>query len=314
MPLISVVIPVYKAEGCLIELYRRLKASLETVTIDFEILLIEDRGGDRSWQIISELSIIDKRVLGMQLSRNFGQHYAITAGLDFSKGDWVVVMDCDLQDRPEEIPMFYAEALKGHDIVVGVRATRVDSFFKKLASRIFYKIFDYFTGTTIDNRIGNFGIYSRKVIDSISTMREHGRSFGLFAFWVGFNRIEIEIDRDGRAYGRSSYTFLKSLHLAIDSIVSHSNTLLLLSVKLGFLMAFTSMLIAAWLVVRYQTMDQPAIGWTSLIVAIFFASGLIIGSIGTLGLYIGKIFDQVKGRPLYIVQSTTFNDHSPSVK
>jgi len=305
MPHISVVIPVYKAEGCLEELYQRLKASLETITADFEIVLVEDCGGDQSWPTIVELARCDARVKGLQLSRNFGQHYAITAGLDICQGDWVVVMDCDLQDRPEEIPNFYNAAQMGHDVVVGVRAVRVDPFFKKVASKIFYMVFDYLTGTTIDNRMGNFGIYSRKVIDSICSMREQSRSFGLFAVWVGFNRIEIEINRDGRAAGESSYTFQKSFQLAMDSIIAYSNTMLMLSVKLGLLMAVMSLLGVSWLVLRYQTLDQPAVGWTSLIVAIFFTSGLIIGSIGIVGLFFGRIYDQVKCRPLYIVKSTT---------
>ncbi|MCA3238979.1 MAG: glycosyltransferase family 2 protein [Curvibacter sp.] len=308
-PLLSVVVPVYGCRECLKDLCSRLSTSIrKCVGNDYEIILVNDASPDDPWPLMRTLAAEDGHIRGINLSRNFGQHYAITAGLDHCVGDWVVVMDCDLQDRPEDIPKLYSVALTGYDIVVGVRATRQDTFFKKLGSRLFYRVFDFFTGTTIDNRIGNFGVYSRKVIDSVCAMREQNRSFGLFAVWVGFKRKEVEIDRDGRAAGHSSYTLKKLLRLALDSIVAHSNTLLLLSVKLGLLMSVTSLLAAAWLVVKYLTWGTPLLGWTSLMVTIVFSTGLIIGSIGILGLYIGKIFDEVKGRPLYIIESTTFSE------
>ena len=306
MPHISVVIPVFKAENCLEELYLRLKSSLESITNDYEILMIEDCGRDGSWPIILELSSRDSKVKGIQFSRNFGQHYGITAGLDYSKGDWVVIMDCDLQDRPEEIPNLYRKASEGFDMVVGRRLSRQDTLFKKLSSKLFYIIFSYFTGTKIDNRIGNFGIYSRKVIKNINRLREQNRSFGLFALWVGFRRIEIDIAHARRPYGKSSYTLLLLIDLAINSIVAHSNKLLLISVKLGLLLSATSLSYAFWLVLEYLVWATPPAGWTSLIVSIYFTAGLIIGTIGIVGLYVGKIFDEVKDRPLYIIQSTTF--------
>ena len=310
MPHISVVIPVFKAENCLDELYLRLKSSLESITDDFEIIMIEDCGGDGSWPIILELSSRDSRVKGIQFSRNFGQHYGVTAGLDYSKGDWVVVMDCDLQDRPEELPNLYHKALEGFDMVVGRRSSRQDTFFKKLGSKLFYRIFSYFTGSKIDNRIGNFGIYSRKVINNINRLREQNRSFGLFALWVGFKRVEIDIEHARRPYGKSSYTFVLLLDLAINSIVSYSNKLLLISVKLGLLLSATSLLYAFWLVLEYLVWSTPPAGWTSLIVSVYFTAGLIIGTIGIVGLYVGKMFDEVKDRPLYIIRSTTFETHA----
>jgi glycosyltransferase involved in cell wall biosynthesis len=172
MPHISVVIPVYKAEGCLEELYRRLKASLETLTADFEIILVEDCGGDRSWPMILDLARRDARVKGIQFSRNFGQHYGITAGLDHCDGDWVVVMDCDLQDRPEEIPRLYAAALEGYDVVLARRGRRNDPLLKRFTSWLFYKIFSYLADMDYDGETGNFRIVSRKVVQSFRTMRE----------------------------------------------------------------------------------------------------------------------------------------------
>src|SRR5512133_2960234 len=165
MALISIIIPVYKAEGCLHELYRRLQLSLETITADFEIILVEDCGGDRSWAIIRELAQADPRVKGIQFSRNFGQHYGITAGLDHCDGDWVVVMDCDLQDQPEEIPKLYAKTREGFDVVYARRAMRHDHLLKRWSSHLFYRVFDYLTEQRSDPAVANFGVYSRKVID-----------------------------------------------------------------------------------------------------------------------------------------------------
>ena len=306
MPHISVVIPVYKAEDCLYVLYKRLADSLETITQDFELILVEDCGGDRSWDIIIELAKTDSRVKGIQFSRNFGQHYGITAGLDHCDGDWVVVMDCDLQDRPEEISRLYEKAQEGYDLVVGLRKKRHDSYFKKLTSKLFFAIFSYLTDSKVDNRLGNFGIYSKKVIQNIVKLREQNRSFGLFAIWVGFNRAEIFIEHSHRKYGKSSYNFQRRISLAIDSITAYSNKLLVIFVELGLFISFISLLCAVLLVIQYIIWGIPVVGWTSLIVSIYLMSGLIIFIIGIVGIYIGKIFSEVKGRPLYIITNTTF--------
>jgi hypothetical protein len=215
-------------------------------------------------------------------------------------------MDCDLQDVPEEIARLYQTAQSGYDIVVGRRAYRNDHWLKKILSRNFYRVFAYFSGTTVDNQIGNFGIYAQKVIRSIRTLREQNRSFGLFAIWVGFERTEIDIEHAARPYGRTSYTFRKMAALAIDSIIAHSDKLLRLTVKLGLVVSVLSLVYAAWIVLRYFLWATPIIGWTSLIVSVYFTAGLIIGTVGIVGLYVGKIFDEVKGRPLYIVDATTF--------
>lgn len=303
---LSVVIPVFQSRESLKELCLRLNAAVSQISSNYEIVLVNDASPDQSWQLIQEIAATDDRVRGINLSRNFGQHFAITAGLDQARGTWIVVMDCDLQDSPEEIPRLYEKTKEGYDVVVGRRANRQDAFFKKLSSRIFYRVFTYFTGSNIDNRISNFGIYNRKVIRSINSLKEQNRSFGLFAWWVGFRRAEIDVVHASRSYGKSSYTLRRRIKLAVDSIVAHSNKLLRISVKLGLLLSLSSLFYALWLVIRYFFFGIPAAGWTSLIVSIYFTSGLIMGSVGVMGLYIGKIFDEVKGRPLYIIDSTTF--------
>jgi len=305
-PHVSVVIPVYGCVMALRELTLRLHVVLRSISPSYEIIMVNDASPDDSWSVIQVLASEDSRVKGIKLSRNFGQHYAITAGLDYALGDWVVVMDCDLQDVPEEIPKLYQVVQSGYDVVVGRRAERKDHWFKKTLSKFFYRIFAYFSGTTVDNRIGNYGIYAQKVIRSIRSLKEQNRSFGLFALWVGFRRIEIDIEHAARPHGRSSYTFRKMAALALDSIVAHSDKLLRLSVKLGLSVSFLSLLFAAWIVVRYFLWSTPIIGWTSLIVSVYFTAGLIIGTVGIVGLYVGKIFDEVKDRPLYIIDATTF--------
>jgi dolichol-phosphate mannosyltransferase len=303
---LSVVIPVYISQETLRELSNRLNTALSLVSANYEIILVNDASPDASWQIIQELAREDKRVRGINLSRNFGQHYAITAGLDYVRGDWVVVMDCDLQDIPEEIPKLYHKAQEGYDIVVGRRANRQDGFFKKMGSKLFYKVFAYLTGTKVNHSICNFGIYARKVIQSITSLKEQNRSFGLFALWVGFRRIEVDIEHARRPNGKSSYTSKRLVRLAMDSIVAHSNKLLRLSIKFGIFLSFSSLSYSLWLTLKYFIWASPVPGWTSLMVSIYFTTGLIIGSVGIVGLYLGKIFDEVKGRPLYIIDSMTF--------
>ncbi len=304
---LSIVIPVYKAEGCLDELYKRLKTSLERITPDFEVVLVEDCGGDDSWLIIQRLAGVDSRVRGIQLSRNFGQHYAITAGLDYAQGDWVVVMDCDLQDQPEEIEKLYNKAQEGFDVVFGRRYQRKDSYFKRLGSTMFYKVYDYFTDSNIDNTVANFSIISSSVVKYLRLLREQNRSYPLFINLLGFNRTNIDIEHADRADGKSTYTLKKLINLAVDSIVSHSNKPLRLSIKFGFFMTFLSLFYATWLTVRYFMYAAPVEGWTSVIVSVYFIGGLLFANMGIIGLYLGKVYDEAKNRPLYMVKETTFS-------
>jgi glycosyltransferase involved in cell wall biosynthesis len=287
-PHISVVVPVYKCPNTLPELYRRIRDTVTPLNENFEIILVDDRSPLEDWEVIRGLSEKDRRVKGVRLSRNFGQHFAITAGLDFSKGEWVVVMDCDLQDQPEEIIKLYNKAIEGYDIVVGLRAKRKDGFFKKLSSWLFWRAYNFLTDTTIDGRICNFGIYSRRAIESIKMMREHTRSFGLFALWVGFNRAEIEVRHAERKAGKSSYSFKKLFYLALDSILSYSQKPLMLFINLGIFISFISLCLALFFLIEHFYLSRTVAGWTSLIVSLYFLSGIIITCIGVVGIYGGK--------------------------
>lgn len=308
-PYVSVIVPVYKAERCLDELCRRLKVTLESISANFEIVLVEDCGGDGSWQIIERLAAADPRVRGIQFSRNFGQHYGITAGLDHSRGEWVVVMDCDLQDRPEEIPRLYAKALEGYDVVLATRGVRRDGFVKRFASWLFYRLFSYLTEIKYDGKTGNFRIMSRKAVRSVCQMREQLRFFGGLVQWIGFPTASIQVEHAERFAGESSYTFAKLWKLASETIIAYSDKPLRLAVRFGFLMAFLALCYGIYILGRGLFYGSPIPGWSSLIVSLYFIGGIVIGILGILGIYLGKTFDESKKRPLYIVRRATFSEH-----
>lgn len=305
---ISVIVPVYKAEGCLHELYRRLRASLETITNDFEIVLVEDCGGDGSWIIIQEMAKQDSRIKGFQFSRNFGQHYGITAGLDHCNGDWVVVMDCDLQDLPEEIPALYAKAFEGYDVVLARRGNRKDGLLKRATSRMFYSVFSYLAGIKYDAEVGNFRIVSRKVVDNLRLMREKLRFFGGLVDWMGFPTASIDVKHAERFAGETSYTFHKLWKLAVETIVAYSDKPLRMSIRFGFAMSFFALLYGLYVIYSALAHGSPVMGWSSLIASIYFLGGIIIGILGIIGIYLGKTFDESKKRPLYLIANSTTLD------
>lgn len=302
---ISIVTPVYKAEGCLEELYRRLVAALSAITEDFEIVMVEDCGGDHSWDIIQALARKDPRVKGIQFSRNFGQFYGITAGLDHCDGDWVVVMDCDLQDRPEEIPRLYARAREGFDVVHARRDRRRDAWLKRLASDVFFRLFRYLADVDYIAP-GNFRILSRKVVENFRQMREQLRHMGVMVNWLGFPTAYVDVEQSGRYSGATSYTLAKLWKLAADTIIAHSDKPLRLSVQFGFLLAFLAFCYGVYILIRALLYGMPVTGWASLIVSIYFIGGITIAILGVIGIYLGKTFDETKRRPLYVVRHTTF--------
>ena len=302
----SVVVPVYGCSGCLNDLYQRLTDTLSIISKEFEIILINDASPDDSWDVIKYLSQSDPRVKGISLSRNFGQHYAIAAGLQFSTGKWTVVMDCDLQDRPEEIINLHEKALEGYEQVVAVRDNRKDGILITFTSRLFYIVFNYLSDNVLDNRVANFGIYSSKVIGSVRRYKEKDRSFGLLVAMTGFSREQLKVEHASRSEGKSSYSFRARMSLAVDHILSHSNKPLFLAIKTGFVCSLLSSSYALWLIIRYFIWSQSVAGWTSVIVSLFFLSGLIVSVVGMVGIYVGKIYNEVKERPLYIIDELTF--------
>ncbi|RLA00431.1 MAG: glycosyltransferase [Gammaproteobacteria bacterium] len=303
-PHLSIVTPVYGCPDCLPQLYERLVKAITPITENFEIIMVNDACPAGSWEHIVKIANSDSRVKGINLSRNFGQHHAITAGLDHTSGDWVVVMDCDLQDRPEEIPKLYRKAQEGYEIVFGQRIARQDDFLKKLGSKVFYRMLSYLTDQDFDASIANFSISSEKVILQLRQMREQVRMFPLFLLWMGFKTAKIEIEHAERAEGKSAYSLRRLVNLAGNIVVAHSNKPLRLSIGFGFAISLLSFIYGAFLITRYFFMDMPVEGWTSVMVSIYFVAGLLLANMGVLGLYIGKVFDEGKRRPIYVVGQT----------
>ncbi|HYW49736.1 MAG TPA: glycosyltransferase [Gemmatimonadaceae bacterium] len=308
-PVISVVVPVYRGETCLDELYRRLVQALEPAVTSFEIVLVEDCGPDRAWTRIRKLATGDPRVRGVQFSRNFGQHRAITAGIDAARGDWIVVMDCDLQDQPEEIPRLYQAAItQGVDIVLARRRRRRDGVVKRATSAAFYSVFRYLTEIDYDGTVGNFRIMSRQVGDSFRDVREQMRFFGGIVTWLGFRVGSIDVQHAERFAGETSYTWRKLIDLAVQTIVAHSDKPLRLAIRVGFVMAVGALLGGVWVLIAALDGRIAVMGWASLMVSLYFLSGVILAFMGVLGLYLGRVFDEVKGRPLYVIRETTFRE------
>ena len=304
---ISVVVPVYGCRAALPELHRRLTETLTKITNDYEIILVNDYCPQNSWEVIEQLCEKDKKVVGIELSRNFGQIYAITAGLDKSKGEWVVVMDCDLQDRPEEILNLYSKAQEGYDVVFARRAQRKDSGLKILVSKMFYSIYSFATSTKYDPAICNFSVVNRKVIDAYCSMRESHRAYVAYIKWLGFRQTAIDVEHNDRHEGKSSYNFKRRMKMAMEILVSQSDKVLKFTVILGFIITLISLIGAIGLVINYFVSNTLS-GWTSTMVLMCFFGGIIEMSIGLVGIYVGNIFMQSKGRPLYIIR-TVKNDN-----
>jgi dolichol-phosphate mannosyltransferase len=303
-PLISVISPVYGCAACLRDLHRRVTQALSAITSNFELILVNDHSRDGAWEVIGELCATDSRVIGIDLSRNFGQHIAIAAGLDRCRGEWVVVMDCDLQDRPEEIPRLFKAVQQGYDFALARRMHRQDSFFRKAASKSFYALLSYLTDTQQDPSVANFGIYHRKVIDAVISIRESHHYFPVTVRSVGFRMTSIEVDHAAREVGKSSYNLRKMLRLAVDNAITYSDKPLRLTVGLGFFLVALTLLAAALVVTLSLVGKIDVAGWTSIVFSLFFLSGLIIMLIGMVGLYVGKTFIEAKKRPAYFIRET----------
>jgi dolichol-phosphate mannosyltransferase len=299
---LSVVSPVYRAEKDLEELVTRIKNAIPSDISILEIILVDDFSPDNSWKEIERLAKLHPEILGVKLSRNFGQHYAITAGLDHVTGDYIVVMDCDLQDKPEEISKLLQKSKEGFDIVLARRFNRQDSFLKKFFSKLFYKTLGYLTGSKQDETVANYGLYKRNVINEVCNLRESIRYFPTMVKWVGFTTAYVDVEHASRQQGESNYNLKKMLNLALDIILAFSDKPLRLIIKLGMSIAFVSILMAIYAIYNKITGEVSVSGYASLITSIWFLSGCILITLGVIGLYVGKIFEGVKNRPIYIVE------------
>jgi dolichol-phosphate mannosyltransferase len=300
---ISVVVPLHRCEACIVELYNRLVATLTPLVSDFEIILVNDGSPQDDWKVARQLAEKDRRVKAINLSRNFGQHYAISAGVDYADGDWVVVMDGDLQDPPEEIPRLYQKAREGnHDVVFGIKPKRSHGFFKRLTSKMFTRVLGYLMDTKLDNAVTHFSIVSRKVAKNVRRFRERNRSYAFLVRWLGFDVAYVEVQHHARFAGDSSYTFRKLVGLALELMVSQSDKPLRVTITFGFAVALAAFVYGFYRIIWYAIWNVSVSGWTSVIVSIYFLGGLTFVALGVVGLYVGCIFDEIKRRPLYVVK------------
>lgn len=305
--MISIISPVYRAEKILPTLVSEIDSVMTKIGEKYEIILVDDRSPDNSWEVMQSLAANNSNLKVFRLSRNFGQHPTIIAGLTKASGDWVVVMDCDMQDQPKEIEKLYSKALEGYDVVLARRELRIDSFFKRLSSKIFYKVFNYLAGIEINNEIANFGIYKRKVVNSVLNINDSIKFFPLFINWVGYKTVSVSVEHSSREEGKSSYSMSRLISLAFNVIISFSDKPLKIFVGFGSVISLLAVLVGAYFMVSYFDGSITEPGFSSLILSIWFLSGVIISCIGIVGIYLGKTFNQTKNRPVFIIDEN--NEH-----
>ncbi len=299
---ISVISPCYGAPTLLEELVRQIEETVSKLTSDYEIILVEDHSPDNSREIITEICRKNKRVKGVFLSRNFGQQYALNAGFDLSTGDYVVTLDCDLQNPPAQIKDLYEKIQEGYDIVFASRQNRPDNFFMTQGSHLFNKLMGFLTDTKQDESLAEFAIYRRKVIDAMAQMGDYRRYYPLMNQWVGFKTAKVFVNHDERTDGKeSSYSMRKRIELAVTTAVSFSTKSLRLIVYFGVVITLLAIIAALGLVIKTIVRDTPVNGWVTLFVSMWFIAGIMISVMGIIAVYIGSIFDEVKHRPSYII-------------
>lgn len=305
---LSIVSPVYKAEKILPELVKRITETCNSAGYSFEIILVEDHGNDRSWDVMVELAAAHPQVKGFKLSKNFGQHYAITAGINKACGDLVVIIDCDLQENPAYIPEMVQKAREGYNVVCTIKKNKNYSWYRRLTSDLFYKVLNGLSDVKLENNLGTMTLIDSKVRAEYLKISDYHRHSNLIFSWLGFNRGYVYVDHDERFEGKSSYSFSKLLKHAINGVISQSDKLLRWSITAGLVMFISSLLGVAYIIIR-SFFHTFALGWPSIVVLILFTTGIILFMLGITGIYIGKIFEQVKGRPLYIISEETPTHH-----
>jgi len=303
---LSVVIPVYGCAGCLRALCERLERAIEPLTGDYELVFVDDRSPDESWTVLEALAAERPSIRLVRLSRNFGQHAAITAGLAETRGRRVVVMDCDLQDRPEEIPRLWAEAERGYDVVLSRRRRRRQSLLRRAAGSGYYRLRNVLVKGDMYTNYTNLSLLTRKVVDAFLTLGDKDRQYLLIVHWLGFRQAAIEVDPAERHSGRSSYTLRQMIRVAVDGMFFQSTVLLRWVVFAGFAIASLGILLAGYTMLAFL-LGRPVPDWTALPMTLLLLAGFIIISGGVTGLYVGKIFEQVKGRPLYVIDTKVVN-------
>jgi polyisoprenyl-phosphate glycosyltransferase len=299
---LSVISPVYKADGILLKLTELISKECNAINITYEIILVNDGSPDNSWEIIKNICKNNKQVTGINLSKNFGQHSAINAGLSLAKGDFIIVMDCDMQHHPKYIPALIKKMQEGNDIVFTVVASRQHSFFKNFFSKMYHHVYNYLAELNSDYKYATYSIISSKVLKEYISITDYHSHYLPKLKWLGFKQASVQIEHYKRESGKSSYTFRKLFIAALNGITSHSTKLLRLNVFLGIIISFISFIGIGYIIFIYFTKGF-LVGWASIATLILFSLGILLTSIGITGIYIGQTFEQVKKRPPFIIDS-----------
>jgi glycosyltransferase involved in cell wall biosynthesis len=298
---ISVVLPVLNESSLIKVLLERVRFNLKSITEDYEIILIDDGSLDETWQIIEKEKKYDKRIRGIKFSRNFGHHYAITAGIHNSNGEWVIVMDGDLQDRPEVIPDLYREAQNGFDVVFVSRKNRPEAIYYKITQKIFYAILRILSGIEFDSRQANFSIISKKVVEAFKNFTDNSRFYGSTIKWLGFKSSHILADHGTRYSGKPSYTLNKRIKLAVDIVLCSSERPIRIATGMAMIISFMCLSYSLGMTI-FHILNPTEIDFSvTLNLVIIFLIGGLLGIISIITMYLEKIFAQVKNRPLYII-------------
>ena len=300
--LISILIPVYNESDNLPSLYARLREALGQIGSSYEIVFVDDGSRDASPDILRAYAAADARVLLIELARNFGHQVAISAGLDYARGDGVIVMDADLQDPPEVLPQFVAKWREGHDVVYAIRTERKEHWLKRAAYATFYRLLKRVASIDIPLDAGDFCIMDRRVVDLLVGMPERNRFVRGIRSWVGLDQVGLAYERHARHAGRPKFTFTRLMYLALDGLVSFSYVPLRVITMLGLAVSLMSIVLALFYAIKKLTVGLNPPGFATLVVAIFFLAGMQLITIGVIGEYVGRIFEEVKRRPLYIVR------------
>jgi glycosyltransferase involved in cell wall biosynthesis len=301
-PVLSLVIPVLNEEAVIEELSRRVIEFLGQIGVTWEVVFIDDGSTDRSRAMLTELCTSDSRFKLVALARNFGHQLAITAGLDFASGEAVVVMDADLQDPPEVVSEMLARYRDGFEVVYGVRRKRHDeTWFKRVTASAFYRLLRSMVGVSIPVDTGDFRLMSRRVVIALRSLRETHRFVRGMVAWIGFNQTAVYYDREGRHAGVTHYPFRKMLRFAIDAITSFSVVPLRLATYLGLFAGLVGMVTSAWVAWAKLSGEFAVPGWTTVMLAVSLAASAQLLMTGILGEYVGRIYEEVKRRPLYLV-------------
>ena len=297
----SVVIPVFNEEENILELYRRLSTQMEKLGT-YEIIMVDDGSSDGSWDLIKELHKSDSRVKGLSFSRNFGHHIALSAGLDYAKAEVMILMDADMQDPHEEIPRLIEKFRESYDIVYGIRKTRHDPLFKRLTSALFWFTLKRFSGVPMPAGQTMLRVLSRRVVDVMREMREYARFIHGMMAWTGFRVTTVEVSHSPCVKGKSKYNIPKLFRLAFNAITSFSTIPLRLAVYVGLISSFLSLIVGIYFVYRKILYGIPVLGYASIIVSVFFVGGIQLLVLGIFGEYLGRTYQEVQRRPLYILR------------